>query len=107
MSAFAESLESLPIASSVTLATQETLTWCDWDDGCSVFNRATGETHFFDLWTSYLLRLIGSKPMSVESLVIKMARELDQEHNAALQARVAKTLQNFEAMALVELCPGV
>ncbi len=90
----------------VALASKNALTWNDWDDGCSVFNRATGETHFFDLWTSYLLRLIDSEPTTVESLARRMAQELDQQLDAALRARVFKTVQNFDSMALVELCPG-
>lgn len=89
----------------VNLASLAVLQWRDWEDGCSVFNRATGETHFFDLWTSYLLRLIGSEPVPVENLVAKMAGELGQEQSDALQKRVSETLENFESMALVELCP--
>jgi PqqD family protein of HPr-rel-A system len=89
---------------SIRLAVTGALIWREWDDGCVVFNRATGETHYLDNFTSYLLRLVESAPRSAEELTATVCAELGQERADALEAQVAKALRNFEALALLE--PG-
>ena len=87
-------------------ASNEELVWQDWDDGCTIYNRATGETHFLDLWTSYLLRLIEAESRSQEDLAAAMADDLVQDRDAAFDQKLTSTLDNFESMALVERCPA-
>jgi len=98
--------QGVPQPAQVRLAAEGALVWHDWDDGCVVFNRATGETHFLNLWTSYLLRLIEQGPTDAAVLADRIADDLAAERDEAVATRVSKTLQNFESMALVELCPA-
>ena len=87
-------------------ASCEELVWQDWEDGCTIYNRATGETHFLDLWTSYLLRLIEAGARSEDALAEAMADDLIQDRDEAFDQKLSATLDNFESMALVERCPA-
>ena len=87
------------------IAVPGALVWREWEDGCVVFNRATGETHYLDLFTSYLLRLVEAGALPPDSVTATVAAELGQEPTAELEARVARALHNFETLALVERPP--
>ncbi|MFN3233137.1 MAG: HPr-rel-A system PqqD family peptide chaperone [Alphaproteobacteria bacterium] len=91
--------------STVALAAEQALLWREWDDGCAVYNRATGETHFFDLWTSYLLRVIERGPVPEGALADILADELVQDLGPGLTDRIHRTVDNFSSMALVVRCP--
>lgn len=86
----------------IRLAVTGALAWREWDDGCVVFNRATGETHYLDTFTSYLLRLVESATRTLEELIDTVCAELGHERSAVLEAQITRALRNFEALALVE-----
>jgi PqqD family protein of HPr-rel-A system len=87
---------------SIRLAVTGALVWREWDDGCVVFNRATGETHYLDTFTSYLLRLVESAARAPEELIDTVCTELGHERSAVLEAQIARALRNFETLALLE-----
>ncbi len=78
------------------------LLWREWDDGCVIFNLATGETHYLDDFTAYLLRLVESAPRTSDALTATVCAELGRERSATLEAQVARALRNFETLALLE-----
>ncbi|MEN3974692.1 HPr-rel-A system PqqD family peptide chaperone [Emcibacter sp. SYSU 3D8] len=78
------------------------LLWREWDDGCVVFNLATGETHYLDDFTAYLLRLVETSAQTADALTGTVCAELGREHSAALEAQIGRALRNFEVLALLE-----
>lgn len=78
------------------------LLWREWDDGCVIFSRATGETHYLDDFTAYLLRLVEAAPRTQDALTATVCAELGRERSAAFEAQVARALRNFETLALLE-----
>ncbi len=82
-----------------------TLVWREWDDGCVIFSRATGETHYLDTFTSYLLRLIETEPSTEGRLLDQVCAGLESERTSGLAAQVARALRNFETLALLERTP--
>jgi PqqD family protein of HPr-rel-A system len=86
----------------VRLLVPDALAWRDWDDGCVVFNRATGETHYLDLFTAYLLRLIEGGGQTADGLIATTAAELGLAEGVELEARVAAALRHFVLLALVD-----
>ena len=85
----------------IRLAAPGLLDWREWDDGCVVFNRATGETHYLDNFTSYLLRLIEADARTVHALTETVCAGLGRERSAHLEAQIITALRNFDALALV------
>ncbi len=85
----------------IRLAASDALTWRDWDDGCVVFNRVTGETHYLDLFTSYLLRLIAASPLTEAALTETVQGDLGDAESGAFGGRIGTALRNFEALALI------
>ncbi|MGE0668781.1 MAG: HPr-rel-A system PqqD family peptide chaperone [Sphingomonadales bacterium] len=79
-----------------------TLDWREWDDGCVVFNRATGETHYLDTFTSYLLCLVEAGVCTQEALAATVCGELGRERTRSLEAQIVRALDNFAALALLE-----
>ena len=79
-----------------------TLVWQEWDDGCVIFNRATGQTHYLDTFTSYLLRLVEAEARTAALLTGAVCAELEQQRTPALEAQIARALANFESLALLE-----
>ncbi len=84
------------------LAAPGFLEWRVWDDGCVVFNAATGQTHYLDNFTSYLLRLIEADPLTVDDLTETVSVGLGRERSAQIEAQIAGALRNFETLALLE-----
>jgi PqqD family protein of HPr-rel-A system len=82
-----------------------TLVWRDWDDGCVIFSRATGETHYLDTFTSYLLRLIEAEPNTADGLTDAVCAGLASERTTVLETRIAQALRNFETLSLLERAP--
>ena len=78
------------------------LAWREWDDGCAIFNRLTGETHFLDLTSAYLLRLLEAERRTVPALAAQMAQDLGRALDEVLTRQVARTLSNFQSMGVVE-----
>jgi PqqD family protein of HPr-rel-A system len=78
------------------------LHWREWDDGCVIFNRTTGETHYLDDFTAYLLRLVEAAPRSQDALTGTVCAELGRERSATLEAQIARALRNFETLAVLE-----
>lgn len=93
-------------AADIMLEAVPFLLWQEWDDGCVVFNRLTGETHMFDLTSSYLLRLIEAAPRPGRALAAQMARDLEQPDDDAHLMRVVRLLHNFMAMGIIEPAGG-
>lgn len=85
----------------IRLAAPGSLLWREWDDGCVVFNRATGETHYLDDFTSYLLRLIEAEVRTLDGLIESVGAGLGQERSALLEGQIITALRNFDALALV------
>lgn len=85
----------------IRLAAPGLLDWREWDDGCVVFNRATGETHYLDNFTSYLLRLIEADARTVLELTETVCAGLGQERSVHLEGQIITALRNFDALALV------
>ena len=79
-----------------------TLVWREWDDGCVIFSRATGETHYLDTFTSYLLRLIETGASTGDRLIELVCAGLGSEPTPGLAAQVARALRNFETLAILE-----
>lgn len=84
------------------LAAPGLLAWRVWDDGCVVFNAATGQTHYLDNFTSYLLRLIEAAPRTADDLTATVSAGLGLERSAQMEVQIARALRNFEALALLE-----
>jgi PqqD family protein of HPr-rel-A system len=84
------------------MAVPGALVWREWEDGCVIFNRATGETHYLDLFTSFLLRLIEAGAVDPDSVSQTVAAELGEDLTPQFEARVARAMLNFETLALVE-----
>lgn len=78
------------------------LLWREWDDGCVIFNRTTGETHYLDDFTAYLLRLVETAPGTQDTLTDTVCAELGRERSATLEAQIARALRNFETLAVLE-----
>lgn len=78
------------------------LLWREWDDGCVIFNRATGETHYLDDFTAYLLRLVEAAARTRDALTDTVCAELGRERSVTLEAQIARALRNFETLALLE-----
>lgn len=89
----------------IRLAAPNSLLWREWEDGCVIFNRATGETHYLDDFTAYLLRLIEAAARTQDALTDTVCTELGRERSATLEAQVARALRNFETLALLERAP--
>ncbi len=85
----------------IRLAAPGLLDWREWDDGCVVFNRATGETHYLDNFTSYLLRLIEADARTVLELTETVCAGLGLERSVHLEGQIITALRNFDALALV------
>ncbi len=83
-------------------APRGTLLWREWDDGCVIFNRATGETHYLDDFTAYLLRLVEAAARTQDALTATVCAELGRERSAALEVQVGRALRNFETLALLD-----
>jgi PqqD family protein of HPr-rel-A system len=84
------------------LAAPGMLLWREWDDGCVVFNRATGETHYLDNFTAYVLRLLETEARTLDDLIDTICAGLGQERGAVIEGQVITALRNFEALALVD-----
>lgn len=78
------------------------LVWREWNDGCAVFNRLTGETHFLDLTSSYVLRLLEIEPGTVPEIVDRVAAGLDRDQDDVLVGQIRKTIGNLVAMGVAE-----
>lgn len=78
------------------------LQWREWDDGCVIFNRTTGETHYLDDFTAYLLRLVEAAARTQDALTETVCTELGCERSAMLENQIARALRNFETLALLE-----
>ena len=78
------------------------LLWREWDDGCVIFNRTTGETHYLDDFTAYLLRLVEAAARTQDALTDTVCAELGRERSATLESQIARALRNFETLELLE-----
>lgn len=67
-----------------------------------LFHRLTGETHFFNLYTTFALRSLMERPMSTDGLVQHLVDQLGQPNDEDLLAQVEGMLSGFQEMGLVE-----
>ena len=93
------------IAAEIVVQSLSGLIWHEWENGCAVFNRLTGETHMLDLTSSYLLRLIEADPRPTNALTRQMIDDLQWPQDDASARRVARLVQNFVVMGVIEPVP--
>lgn len=79
----------------------DALMWRDLDDGCLVYHRLTGETHFFNLYTAFILRTLQEQPRSLGDLCHHVATQLDELEDDAFVEKISQQLANFESMAMI------
>ena len=77
--------------------------WRDLDDGSVVFHRMTGETHFFNLYATFILRCLQEDPMTEAALVRRIYNDLGEPEDDALRGKVHRQILNFVEMAIVEV----
>ena len=87
------------------VADSDALNWHDLDDGCLVFHRLTGETHFFNLYATFILRTLQETPQTFDDLCHHIAHQLGEDDDASFVEKITKQLNNFEAMAIVQAGP--
>jgi len=80
----------------------DALEWHDADDGSLVLHRSTGETHYFNLYATFILRSVKETPQTEADLLRHIAEQLGEEVDEAFIKKIRGQLWNFEEMAMVE-----
>lgn len=87
-----------------TMPEAQALRWHDLEDGAIIFNRRTGESHYFNLYATYVLKLLAEGPLSEAQLRQKVAAGLSVPNDAELASRITRLIEGFEAIALIDQC---
>jgi PqqD family protein of HPr-rel-A system len=79
----------------------EDLTWVQWEQDYSVFDRLTGETHLLNELPAEILRRLARKPQTLDSLAEDLAGECGFRSDAAWRERIAAIVRNLETLELL------
>jgi PqqD family protein of HPr-rel-A system len=80
----------------------DALRWHDADDGSLVFHRLTGETHYFNLYATFIFRSVQEFPRTEADLQCHIAEQLGEDVDDAFTQKIRVQLGNFEEMAILE-----
>lgn len=75
--------------------------WASWPDGCALYHRPSGQTHFVNEATTALLVEVLSTPKTLREASDELTAALGKEHEAQPLDLLAGSLGRLEALGLV------
>lgn len=76
--------------------------WRDWDGEIVAYNDRTGDTHHFADLAAWLFRQLAQTPLSDAAIADTAAREIELPASVDRAAALARTLDLFARLDLVE-----
>lgn len=76
--------------------------WATWDEGYSLFDGGTGETHLLNELPAEILRRLAARPHTAAELASALSRECEVEDDGAWRTRILEVLENLALLDLVE-----
>ncbi len=80
------------------------MSWRHWDRAAVVHHPASGETHYFNLFSTVGLELLEKDDLSLDELTTKMAVYLDVDQDVDFARQVEALVQKFDELGLIEPC---
>ncbi|MGG7054240.1 HPr-rel-A system PqqD family peptide chaperone [Nitrosomonas sp. ANs5] len=73
----------------------------NWDEEYTVFQLASGKTHFLNAMGLQILVLLDQAPATLDTVCIKLAESFAVTNDARFRQQIASTLQRYEALGLI------
>jgi PqqD family protein of HPr-rel-A system len=73
----------------------------NWDGEYTVFQPASGKTHFLNEMGLRILTLLDQAPVTPDAICEKLAEVFSIQADGNFQQQIAATLQRFEALGLI------
>lgn len=73
----------------------------NWDGEFTVFQPASGKTHFLNEMGLQILVLLDRAPATLDTVCIKLAELFAITNDARFRQQIAGTLQRYEALGLI------
>ncbi len=74
--------------------------WREWENEVVVYDCYSGDTHAFDAITAFVLQTLSSQSQNMESLMKRVADQLDVPADAELFAYLEKVLNRLASLRL-------
>ncbi len=87
------------------LQSNRSLRWENWGDQSSLYQVASGETHFLNPLGAAILMQLESSPASLKDLCERLSMEFDVAPDAALRTQIAASLTRFDELGLIQRQP--
>jgi PqqD family protein of HPr-rel-A system len=73
----------------------------NWDGEYTVYQPASGKTHFLNEMGLSILTLLDQSPNTLDTVCIKLSEVFSVQADGHFQQQIAATLQRFEALGLI------
>lgn len=73
----------------------------NWDQEYTVFQPASGKTHFLNEMGLRILLLLDQAPATLDTVCIKLAESFAVTNDDRFRQQIAVTLQRYEALGLI------
>jgi PqqD family protein of HPr-rel-A system len=73
----------------------------NWDGEYTVYQPASGKTHFLNEMGLRILTLLDQAPFTLDAICAKLAEAFSIQANGHFQQQISATLQRFEALGLI------
>ena len=73
----------------------------NWDGEYTVYQPASGKTHFLNEMGLSILTLLDQSPNTLDTVCIKLSEVFSVQADDHFQQQIAATLQRFEALGLI------
>ena len=80
----------------------DNLLWAAWDEGFSVYSRATGETHQFSALPAEALRRLESGTLSIDALAKDLARACEAPDSPEWRQKITAVVAELERLELIK-----
>lgn len=73
----------------------------NWGQEYTVFQPASGKTHFLNEMGLRILLLLDQAPATLDTVCMKLAESFSMQANTHFRQQIAVTLQRYEALGLI------
>ncbi|MFO7579563.1 MAG: HPr-rel-A system PqqD family peptide chaperone [Nitrosomonas halophila] len=73
----------------------------NWDGEFTVFQPASGKTHFLNAMGLQILVLLDQAPTTLDTVCIRLTESFAVTNDARFRQQIASTLQRYEALGLI------
>lgn len=82
------------------------LSWREWDDGFMAYHGASGQTHYLNLFATFVLQLLAERSATAAEIAAEMRRAASTVEDVPGSERIPELLDQFAELGLISPIPS-